>query len=748
MPSLFNNPYSNLASKGRFGDTMLAHINPQEAGLLSSMGGAGTINPQTGLREFYQIGQREKPNPVESLGGLRFREIVTEPFDRKFADVNQYGMGVQKVTGYTVPTDDKKYAGIPLEAKYDPKGNFQFYTLKAGEYLTPDPNQPNIMSVPRINANGEVEDWGISDRNNQDNGSFGSFVRGLASDFGPMILAGLGAYALQGSSLLTGFGGASGGVTGTAAADLAAAGGAAAGSGAISPFVSQAAGAYGAGGAAAATTAAEIAAASAAAGTTTAATTAAGTGSPFSVPTGAAGAGVTTAGEAAAGGSATKAAIFGAGGYGAPVTAAELAAGSSVTPTMLQSIADATGISVDTLKTFAPSVIQGLIGTAGSVLTSDKATEAARIQSEAQIRAAQIAADAARFRPVGVTTRFGSSNFTTDAAGNVVTAGYTPSAEITGYQDRLRGLAGQGLTDVESARATYAPLSSAAQNLFSLGQQYLAKTPEQAAQEYIAKQTALLAPSRENQLAELRNRQFQTGRGGVAVSQGGNLMATNPEMAAYYNSLAQSDLVLAAQADEEARRRITYGAGLFDTGANLQGRYYTGQTAAYSPFTTAMDTSSGLERLAQQPLDLSTAIGQKVSTATADVGRLTGQGIINAAGTMAPSNAYSLGGNLLSGAANSPVLSNAVNTAFGNTQPAQQQYTFNPATGQYVPVQPANASINSLFAPANSPVLAGGVKTLSGRPMFTTGFDKPFDDSQTTSQEQIYGFSPHQQFVA
>ena len=131
-----------------------------------------------------------------------------------------------------------------------------------------------------------------------------------------------------------------------------------------------------------------------------------------------------------------------------------------------------------------------------------------------------------------------------------------------------------------------------------------------------------------------------------------------------------------------------FGAGLFGTGADLQGRYYTGQTAAYSPFTTAMDTSSGLERLAQQPLDLSTAIGSRVSTANANVGQLTGQGIINAASTMAPANAYSLSGNLLSGVAGSPNVTSALNKAFGNTpQPTQQQYTFNPVTGQYVPVQ-------------------------------------------------------------
>jgi hypothetical protein len=41
-----------LASYGRDGDTMLAHINPEEAALLKSRGGSGTINPDTGLPEF------------------------------------------------------------------------------------------------------------------------------------------------------------------------------------------------------------------------------------------------------------------------------------------------------------------------------------------------------------------------------------------------------------------------------------------------------------------------------------------------------------------------------------------------------------------------------------------------------------------------------------------------------------------------------------------------------------------------
>ena len=38
---------------GRNGDTMLAHITPSEARMLQRLGGSGTINPVTGLREFF-----------------------------------------------------------------------------------------------------------------------------------------------------------------------------------------------------------------------------------------------------------------------------------------------------------------------------------------------------------------------------------------------------------------------------------------------------------------------------------------------------------------------------------------------------------------------------------------------------------------------------------------------------------------------------------------------------------------------
>jgi hypothetical protein len=597
------------------------------------------------------------PPEFGGMGTSRPEYQKVNPEYAQYARRGAYtGMGQGgQIVSYQIPTG-KTYQGQPLIATYDPQGNFQFASIPEDQYFRPDPNQPNIIVQPKFNKTGGIVDYGVGDTN-ANKGGFGEMIGGMVSDLSPIILAALGANALAGSGLFTGGAGAAAGAGGNAGALINAGMG-----GSAAQAASAAANL-------AATTAGLDAAVLAGGGLVP------NVAANFMSPDVIAGAG----GAGGAGGAATTGMLSGAPTVtppaappvGAPpVAGAGAGAGTGVTSSVLSAISKATGIDVDTLKTFAPSVIQGLIGAGGSYLQSEQAKEAAQTQADAQIRAAQIAADAARFRPVGVTTRFGSSNFTTDAQGNVIGAGYTPSAEITGYQDRLRTLAGQGMTDIEGARAAYQPLTGAAQSLFGLGQGYLAKTPEQAAQDYISKQQALLTPSRENQLAELRNRQFQTGRGGAATAQGGSLMNTNPEMAAYYNSLAQQDLVLAAQADEEARRRISYGAGLFDTGANLQGRFYTGQTGAYAPFATAMDTSSGLESLAQVPLTLGTQIGAKTTASAAEAGRLTGQGIINAAQTMAPANAYSGTANLLRGVGESTNVAGLLNNAFG-VQPQQ-----------------------------------------------------------------------------
>ena len=339
----------------------------------------------------------------------------------------------------------------------------------------------------------------------------------------------------------------------------------------------------------------------------------------------------------------------------------------------------------------------------GGLLQGNSAQNAARTQAAAQERAAQLAAEEARFRPVGVTTRFGSSNFQMGPDGRVSGAGYNLSPEMRAYQDRFLGLAGQGLTQAEQAQQQFSPLQQAGQSLFglgqqylsqpadqrlggianqylgqqpdfgvgqigqrllgqgqdqqitniarqqfggvpteigargseflrqgqdqqlldiarqqfggvptdigsrgaeflrqgqdqqlvdiarqqfgpsagaqaltSLGQQYVAQSPQEAAQKYMASQQELLAPSRERSMAQLQNTLFQQGRGGLSVGATGarpsgaaGLGATTPELEAYYNAQAQQDAGLAAQAQQAGQQQAAFGAGLLGQGQQL-----------------------------------------------------------------------------------------------------------------------------------------------------------------------------------
>ena len=268
-----------------------------------------------------------------------------------------------------------------------------------------------------------------------------------------------------------------------------------------------------------------------------------------------------------------------------------------------------------------------LVSSVANIFTgADKTAEAGAAAAAQQSQAARDAAIAAQFRPVGMTTRFGSSQFTREVDPKtgmpyVSSASYTAAPELAALQNRLFGQFGEGLTFAEQQAGQFAPLSTGAQRVFGLGEQilptsyntapsaqaqqlanqyqqaaqglmptsfatqaspeaqayaqqlqqtgagYLAQSPEEARAEYIRTQQAALAPGQEQTLASLRNRLFQTGRTGLAT--GGTstgLQATNPEMAAYYNSLAQQNLQLGAGAEQAAQQRQTLGLNLLGQG--------------------------------------------------------------------------------------------------------------------------------------------------------------------------------------
>ena len=287
----------------------------------------------------------------------------------------------------------------------------------------------------------------------------------------------------------------------------------------------------------------------------------------------------------------------------------------------------------------------GGLTTAGGLLqlqTSREAAQAAQARIDAETAAAK---QAAAFKPVGMTTRFGSSQFGFDpTTGQLTSAGYTLSPEAKAAQDRFVKLSEAGLTQAEAAQGQFAPLQTGAQSLFTLGNKYLAKSPEDVAQNYLNQQMALLQPGRELELATLQNKLLQQGRSGLSVAQGGTYGATTPELQALYNARAKQEAELAANAQLAGQRDVTFGAGLLTKGAATMGDYYTGQTGAYAPYTTAMTQVKELETLGQQPYTLSTGLADKTSAAGARVGQLglqgAGQSVALATGAAATNNPY------------------------------------------------------------------------------------------------------------
>ena len=297
----------------------------------------------------------------------------------------------------------------------------------------------------------------------------------------------------------------------------------------------------------------------------------------------------------------------------------------------------------------------------GGILQGNSAKQAAQQSAAAQLEAGRLAAEEARFRPIGTTTRFGSSQFQFGPEGRLSGASYTVSPELQQYQDQLQALSQQQIQQGLMAPQQYAPLQGAAGGLFSLGQQYLAQSPEQVAQQYISRQQDLLAPSRERQYAQVQNQLFNTGRGGLSVgatglrpSGGMGLSAANPEMEAYYNALAQQDLQLAAQAQEAGQRQTAFGAGLLGSGSQLLGQYQAGQVGALSPFQTSLGLGGTIEQMGQQGLQIGSELGGRTANAGANVGQSLLRGGLSAAQTAQAGNAYNPLANVLQGVGTNP----------------------------------------------------------------------------------------------
>ena len=134
------NLFDILKSKGRYGDTELAHVTKDEARLLESRGGAGTINPETGLKEYH--GSLLGLSGLPAGHPLHHNQIVQ--------DIYEYGTGlVEDYTGYDTGQVDE-FLGMEPEPSwydihYEGDGHDHPGTWNAdGTYTPPPPSQTPV----------------------------------------------------------------------------------------------------------------------------------------------------------------------------------------------------------------------------------------------------------------------------------------------------------------------------------------------------------------------------------------------------------------------------------------------------------------------------------------------------------------------------------------------------------------------------------------------------------------------------
>lgn len=273
------------------------------------------------------------------------------------------------------------------------------------------------------------------------------------------------------------------------------------------------------------------------------------------------------------------------------------------------------------------SSITDAIGLTDVSGTEERARQAAAAQREA----ARLGAEVSAFRPVGLTTRFGTSGFDISEVGGVprVTgARYTVSPELIAIQDALMGLTGRPLEFARQAQEAGAPLGAAARGLFNLGTQFISESPEAARQRIFNELQAARLPAQQQEEQRLASTVFGRGRAGLNIGGVGQ-----PEL----YSLAQAREAQRAQdiynANQQAQQQINFGTGLFGTGAQLLGTQYGLPTQALGPLQSLLGTVGSIEELGQQPFRLGLAVGGAAQPGATAGAELLSAGLTNAART-------------------------------------------------------------------------------------------------------------------
>jgi hypothetical protein len=172
---LFKKLYKEISSKGIKGDTELAHINEFESRILKMYGGSGTINEETGLRQYFGGGggggqQQAAPDTttqfVREAPGIEERKIELMDIARSAAEkplyanvpdvrvaglsgLEQQGLGQAATTGVGAPTTQAGIGSI-LQAQAGP--NIQQFYNPYQSYVLDEINRQAAMAQNQLSA--------------------------------------------------------------------------------------------------------------------------------------------------------------------------------------------------------------------------------------------------------------------------------------------------------------------------------------------------------------------------------------------------------------------------------------------------------------------------------------------------------------------------------------------------------------------------------------------------------------------
>lgn len=144
-----------LRRMGRRGDTMLAHITPEEADMLMQAGGAGTTNPDTGLPEFYngEFDYDYNPRPVD------INDIVTEQRlrQRQRPEEFDYSRAITPIIQPGSQRSDTYYSGRQSVPAYAGGQEFVGRSQPAPSQAPESRSSAFVPSYPNVGRSTEFE---------------------------------------------------------------------------------------------------------------------------------------------------------------------------------------------------------------------------------------------------------------------------------------------------------------------------------------------------------------------------------------------------------------------------------------------------------------------------------------------------------------------------------------------------------------------------------------------------------------